>query len=183
MIHNPRLSPDGARLRFDQGNGGGSAELWEAAADGTDLHPLLPGWDKPSRECCGRWTADGRYYLFESSHDGRTDIWSMPGRTSLLHKAQPVRLTSGPLNMMSPFPSPDGKKVYVVGEQQVGELVRYDSETRQFVPYLNGISAEGVSFSRDGRWGHLRFLSRRRALAQSRGWKRATATDAAAFIG
>ena len=33
-----------------------------------------------------------------------------------------------------------------------GELVGYDSKARQFVPYLGGISAEGVNFSRDGEW-------------------------------
>jgi len=31
-------------------------------------------------------------------------------------------------------------------------LVRYDSKSKQFLPYLSGISAEGVSFSRDGQW-------------------------------
>jgi len=30
--------------------------------------------------------------------------------------------------------------------------VRFDSKSQQFLPYLSGISAEGVSFSRDGAW-------------------------------
>ena len=30
--------------------------------------------------------------------------------------------------------------------------MRYDAKSRQFVPYLSGISAEDVSFSRDGAW-------------------------------
>jgi len=30
--------------------------------------------------------------------------------------------------------------------------MRYDMETGQFVSYLSGISAEGVSFSSDGKW-------------------------------
>src|SRR5205823_4161283 len=33
-----------------------------------------------------------------------------------------------------------------------GELTRYDAKTGQFVPYMSGISAEGVSFSSDGKW-------------------------------
>jgi len=49
-------------------------------------------------------------------------------------------------------PSTDGKKVFVDGVQSRGELVRYDSNTRRFVPYLSGISAEAVSFSKDGDW-------------------------------
>jgi Tol biopolymer transport system component len=30
--------------------------------------------------------------------------------------------------------------------------VRYDAKSHQFVPYLSGISAEGLGFSRDGEW-------------------------------
>jgi Tol biopolymer transport system component len=46
----------------------------------------------------------------------------------------------------------DGKKLFVIGSQVRGELVRYDSKSRQFTPYLSGISAEGVEFTRDGNW-------------------------------
>jgi Tol biopolymer transport system component len=48
--------------------------------------------------------------------------------------------------------SADGKKLFVIGEQSRGELVRYDRRTGQFLPYLSGISAHGVSFSPDGKW-------------------------------
>jgi eukaryotic-like serine/threonine-protein kinase len=33
-----------------------------------------------------------------------------------------------------------------------GELLRYDANSKQFAPYLGGISAEFVDFSRDGQW-------------------------------
>jgi Tol biopolymer transport system component len=36
--------------------------------------------------------------------------------------------------------------------QQRGELVRYDAASKQFLPFLGGISASDVSFSRDGKW-------------------------------
>jgi Tol biopolymer transport system component len=48
--------------------------------------------------------------------------------------------------------SPDGKKLYVIGQQLRGELVRYDSKSHEWVPYLSGISAEFVDFSKDGQW-------------------------------
>jgi dipeptidyl aminopeptidase/acylaminoacyl peptidase len=38
-----------------------------------------------------------------------------------------------------------------VGIQPQGELVRYEPRSRQFIPYLGGLSAQGVDFSRDGR--------------------------------
>jgi dipeptidyl aminopeptidase/acylaminoacyl peptidase len=56
------------------------------------------------------------------------------------------------LNSLAPVPSPDGKKLYVIGQLLRGELVRYDFTVHQWVPYLSGISAEFVKFSRDGQW-------------------------------
>lgn len=49
-----------------------------------------------------------------------------------------------------PFPSKDGKQLFVVGRTSRGELVRYDAKTSQFAPFLSGISAEHVAFSKDG---------------------------------
>jgi len=36
--------------------------------------------------------------------------------------------------------------------QQRGELVSYDARSKEFVPFLGGISAGDVDFSRDGKW-------------------------------
>ena len=65
---------------------------------------------------------------------------------------EPVVLTAGTISYLSPVPSLDGKKLFVIGRQPRGELVRYDMKTGQFVPYLSGISAACVSFSSDGKW-------------------------------
>jgi Tol biopolymer transport system component len=51
-----------------------------------------------------------------------------------------------------PTVSRDGKQLFCVGAQRRGELTRYDSKSRKFAPYLAGISAEGLDFSRDGNW-------------------------------
>ncbi|HXW90966.1 MAG TPA: hypothetical protein VEK33_10515 [Terriglobales bacterium] len=45
-----------------------------------------------------------------------------------------------------------GKGLFVIGSQPRGELSRLDSKTQQFVPYLSGLSLEGLDFSRDGEW-------------------------------
>ena len=75
-------------------------------------------------------------------------------RVALFHRVnhEPVQLTSGPMGFVAAAPSLDGKKIFAVGAQLRGELVRYDSKAGQFVPYLSGISASGVSFSPDGQW-------------------------------
>jgi len=151
----PRISPEGDRIRFTMADPStGVRSLWEVSIEGKNPHPLLPDWNHPSSECCGDWTPDGRYYVFQSTRNGRTDIWALRDERSFLRKPdrEPVQLTTGPLNYWAPLPSRDGKRLYVVGEQPRGELVRYDAKLRQNVPYLSGISAEHVRFSRDGAW-------------------------------
>ncbi|MBI1765256.1 MAG: PD40 domain-containing protein [Acidobacteria bacterium] len=128
--------------------------LWEVAADGANPHPLQPGWSNPAAECCGNWTADGRYFVFQSIRNGATNIWAMREQAGLFRRAgqEPVQLTIGPLNYYAPVPSQDGKKLFVVGEQRRGEMARHDMKTQQWVGYLSGISAERLDFSQDGEW-------------------------------
>jgi eukaryotic-like serine/threonine-protein kinase len=150
----PRFSPDGQRVRFSVQDRGGSISLWEVTTDGSGLRPLLSAWHQDPGECCGNWTLDGRYFFFQAFRDGRREVWAVPDKTGLLHKSSttPVPVTTGPLNYTSPVASRDGSKLYVIGEQPRGELQRYDSHSRQFVPYLPGISAGRVDVSRDGQW-------------------------------
>jgi eukaryotic-like serine/threonine-protein kinase len=151
----PVFSPDGNRLRFTVYDPKtASLSLWEVAVNGTGLHPLLEGWNKPSRECCGTWTSNGQYFVFQSSRQNISSIWVRPERADLFRKIspEPVQLTTGPMSFSDPLPSKDGKKLFVIGQQTRGELMRYDASSRQFVPFLAGISAAQVDFSRDGQW-------------------------------
>jgi Tol biopolymer transport system component/DNA-binding winged helix-turn-helix (wHTH) protein len=150
-----RWSPDGSVLRFTLSDPkSGSNSLWEVAADGTKLHPLLPDWNSPSDTCCGNWTPDGNYFVFQSSRGGTTDIWAIREKKALLRRTnrKPVQLTAGPTNSFSPVLSRDGEKIFVVGAQRRGELVRYDPKGHRFVRYLSGISAQYVNVSRDRKW-------------------------------
>jgi WD40 repeat protein len=124
--------------------------LWEVAADGTGLHRLLPDRSKPpDSELGDRWTNDGNYFLYES----RGQIWALPRKRGFLRgEPKPVQLTSSPFPVSGAFPSKNGKKLFVVGETDRGELVRFDSKSRQYVPFLGGISAEFAAFSNDGQW-------------------------------
>ena len=149
----PRWSPDGSRLRFSvQTAHTPRTSLWEVAADGKDLHPLLSGWNNPPSECCGSWTPDGRYFLFQSQRGGVTNVWAIREGGSLFEKVshEPVPLTTGATSTSNPVPSTDGKKIFVVTPHLRGELVRYDAASHQFAPYLSGISAMGVSPSATG---------------------------------
>jgi Tol biopolymer transport system component/DNA-binding winged helix-turn-helix (wHTH) protein len=151
-----RFSPDGSRIRFTVFNRQARTEtLWEVRSDGSDLHQLLPDWHHPHNECCGRWTPDGRYYVFEAeAQGGARDIFALAESRGLFSRLsrEPTRLTFGPLRFEAPLVSLDEKKLFVFGWHQRGELVRYDSATGKFIPFLGGISATDVAFSRDGQW-------------------------------
>ncbi len=151
-IKNVSWSPDSSRLQFDVTESVGSRGhqvLWETSAAGTGLHPMTPGWHDSADECCGKWTADGEYFVFQS--EGQ--IWALPRGGGLFHsRPEPIPLTSSPLSLSSPLPGRDGKKLFVVGQSYRGELMRYDSKSRQFSAFLGSISAEYVSFSKDGQW-------------------------------
>jgi serine/threonine protein kinase/Tol biopolymer transport system component len=149
------FSPDGSRIRFTLvNNEAHTNSLWEIRADGSGLHQLLQGWHAPPSECCGQWTPDGRYFVFQSeTENGGMDIFALAESRSLFRESVgiPTRLTFGPVKFSLPVVSLDAKKVFVLGRLQRGELVRYDSVSKQFVPFLGGISASDVSFSHDGK--------------------------------
>ncbi|HKW24440.1 MAG TPA: protein kinase [Terriglobales bacterium] len=151
-----RFSPDGAWIRFAlQDPENNTSDLWEMSADGKNLRPVLaPTWNQPSQECCGSWTRDGKYFFFESSRGNSHDIWALPSAGSLLGRRghAPQQLTAGPLAFLFPVPDNEGRKLFVVGQQLRFELQRYDQKANHFLPYLNGISAGELDFSRDGKW-------------------------------
>ncbi|MGH9396531.1 MAG: winged helix-turn-helix domain-containing protein [Terriglobia bacterium] len=151
----PRWSPDGRLLRFSVLNRKTeTTSLWEVGADGAHLHPLPFLGSKFSRACCGSWTADGKYFIFQARQNGRYDIWALRERSTWLRRSSSnlVRLTSGPLDYFSPLPSRDGKKIFVFGGESRGELMRLDLKSRMFADFLGGISAAEVDFSRNRKW-------------------------------
>jgi serine/threonine protein kinase len=150
-----RWSVDGSILRFTLNDPKtNNRSIWQASADGRNLHQLLPGWSDAPNECCGKWTPDGKYFIFQARRDATADLWALNERGGLFRAAQqePVQLTTGPMNVGNPVPNRDGKKIFVQGWQPRGELLRYDGRSKQLVPYLSGISAMGLDFSQDGEW-------------------------------
>jgi len=150
-----QFSPDGTRIRFDAlDKRRNLPSIWEVAMDDTHARLLFPEIDQPLHT--GAWTKDGKYFFFNSHQpekDRDEDLWvslesSTFGRVG--HFA--VRLTSGPMSFGYVLPSPDGKQLYALGTQSRAELMRYDTRSKQFVPYLSGTSASAADTSRDGQW-------------------------------
>lgn len=160
MIEYIRWSPDGQRISFTVKRFSDSTlGLWEIGADGTNVGPLSFGWPEPVKrfgegECCSDWSPDGKYFLFRSHRNDVYSIWIFrakhapaPGR-----RIVPVRLYTSPSYTTQPRFSADGRKIFFVDHLERRELVRYDAAKQLFVPYLGGIPARHLSFSRDGRW-------------------------------
>ncbi len=148
-----KFSHDGRRIRFSV-YAKASFSLWEIWVDGSGLRPLFTSGKSTNQECCGTWTPDGKYFVYQAEANTTWNIWVLPesGRISVGRPPKPLQLTTGPISFSSPLPSRDGKKLFVIGQQPHSELVLYDRKSDQFVPYLSGISAGQLEASRDGQW-------------------------------
>jgi DNA-binding winged helix-turn-helix (wHTH) protein/Tol biopolymer transport system component len=144
-----RFSPDGRTFRFTQHNDRTyDMAIMQAAADGTGLRQMF-------QACCGQWASNGRFFIFQNRPDRRIDLWALPEERSFRWRKRedrPIQLTAGPLDFENPLPSKDGKEIFAIGGSHRAEVIRYDSHSGQFVPYLSGISAEGLAFTQDGQW-------------------------------
>jgi Tol biopolymer transport system component len=159
FVESIRWSPDGQRLSFSVRNTEtGWLSLWETGNDGRNPHPLFPEpqggigrWNEG--ECCGDWTPDGKYFAYRSVHDGVESYWIVRERWSFRKsEGTAMQIYTSPDGLSKPRFSPDGKRILFVDSQQRRELLRYDSTRKLFVPYLSGIPARHLSFSRDWQW-------------------------------
>jgi Tol biopolymer transport system component len=150
-IRQPSISPDGNQVLF---------AVWLSPAssivvsnlDGSSRHPIVD-FSERRMVCCPQWTADGRYIVFQDQNEGRPDLWAAQVRAGFLQRVHPpVKLTDGPLAYRGPAPSRDGKQIFALGMKERGQLVRYDANSKQFVPFLSAISASDPTFSSDGTW-------------------------------
>ena len=86
-----RFSPDGRSFRFSEFDyRSDSMTIMEASADGTGLHKVLDA-------CCGSWTPDGRFFIFQNRIDSRLDFWALrESRPFPWRKAgdKPIQLTA-----------------------------------------------------------------------------------------
>jgi len=148
-----RWSPDSARLRFTVTQPKTqSSSVWEVTADGSHLHDVSRNWNLPGDQCCGSWTPDQRYFVFQSSQWSGITLQAVSERHLPFRRPLPRPLSSGPIWASAPSTSADGKKLFFVGWQPLTESIRYDPKQKSFVAFLSGISAEALDFSKDGHW-------------------------------
>ena len=151
-VESLRWSPNRQLLRFTMNTRamGGTSSIWEVSASGTGLREVVHGLPGSS-VCCGAWITGSDDFLFQWTRAGRSDLWELRGNPGVLRPA-PTRLTAGPMNLSQPTASGVLNEAFVVGSIPRAELVKYVPQEAELVPYLSGISAEGVEASRDGQW-------------------------------
>jgi Tol biopolymer transport system component/DNA-binding winged helix-turn-helix (wHTH) protein len=150
----PRWSKDGRRLRFTLFERNADRHsIWEVSADGRNLHPVL-GAGFSGQECCGEWSADGRYFFFESMRDSFRSVWAVrEGNPSWFTPApKPVQLTLGPHSYGSPIPDEKSSRLFVWGGDEQHDLARYDRESHRVEPLNPTMHSTALDLSPDGRW-------------------------------
>lgn len=143
-----RWAPDGRVLRVTLLDADThTTSLWELDSSGKHSHELLAGWNTPASECCGSWTEDGRYFVFQSRYGGANNIWMLGPA------GRPVQLTNGPLDYRAPITARSGHRIFFIGTDTRSELLEYSRYGRSFVPFGETLrTANRVTFSRDGKW-------------------------------
>jgi eukaryotic-like serine/threonine-protein kinase len=147
----PAWSPDGETIAlnvYDEKTQ--LVDLWALSADGTNVHKMFPGWHTGMNNCCGSWTPDGKYFVFESGGQ----IWAAREEGSLFHRVnrQPVQLTAGTVSYSLPVPGKDGKTLFATAGFRRAEIQRYNIRSKAFESFMGGISAQDFDFSKDGHW-------------------------------
>ena len=135
FLYGPQFSPDGKRIRFTVRElYTGTRSIWEVTTDGTHLHTLLPGWQHPATESDGKWTPDGKYFIFQA----QGQIWALPDNAGLFGRTdgKPIRLTTSPLTLASPILGKDGNRLFVVGRANM-----------ESSPAMNAMLATSCRFS------------------------------------
>ncbi|MBV8895291.1 MAG: serine/threonine-protein kinase [Acidobacteriaceae bacterium] len=150
----PSFFDDDRRIRF-QTSQNNVDKIWDMNADGTGLHPVLPVWDDAGLQADPAMAANGRYMVFVAGKNAIDwDLWFHRENNGIFgfRRPKPVRLTEGPLSITHPEFAPDGRRIFYLGDTGQTQLVRLEQGSGEWRPYLGGMNAFQLDFSRDGLW-------------------------------
>jgi serine/threonine protein kinase/Tol biopolymer transport system component len=147
------FSPDGRRIRLSVVTNSHS-KLWELNSDGSKPHRVALGLPEDSDQSHGRWTPDGRHFIFQSNQSGVSNIYELiePGILEFWKKPNVSRLTSGEMEIVDAVSSRDSTEIFALGRIAQGAMQVYDSRQRRFVPFLGGLPAAEFVISPDKQW-------------------------------
>jgi Tol biopolymer transport system component/DNA-binding winged helix-turn-helix (wHTH) protein len=150
-----RWHPNGNTLRgysiLDSTQG---RAIWDIGLDGTGLHQIFPNWK--FEHALGDFTWDGKYYVFwaRMMQSERAECWAHNEKGDFFHRQrqEPTQLTFGPDSLGWPVASKIAPIIYAMGLRPCGEMMRIDLKSDRRIPFLGGISADCLDFSKDGEW-------------------------------
>jgi Tol biopolymer transport system component/DNA-binding winged helix-turn-helix (wHTH) protein len=155
LPHSPTWSPDGDKIRFsmDQRSDGAPA-VWEMDADGSGLHPILASGREPAHQSGGRWTADGKYFLFSGCQNSDCNLWSIREGWNWLRRSHhdPFQLTRGPDSLHVSIPTQMGSRVFAFSFRSQRELQRIAADGSYAEKPMLSANAEEAVVSPDGKF-------------------------------
>jgi Tol biopolymer transport system component len=152
-----RWSPDSQTLRACLFEHGTLEQLWDVPLDGSGARRVLTRWSNGpnDQENAGRWTPDGKFFIFAATHDGTRGLWAIRDGHDLAawRNPGPFQPAPGLENAWQPVPSKDGKKFFAIEDApDRGELIRYEPRIRDFVAFPGMDPSSGqTTFSPDGK--------------------------------
>ena len=146
------VSPDGTQLSVTLYSK--SSRIWMVGSDGKDPHPMDLDWPMDGDESDGQWSPDGRHFVFNSTREGRGNIYEVmqPRWFEFWKKPGAIRLTGNQLNITDAVPGRDGKSLFVLGRVESGTMQVFDPRAGKLVPFLGGLPAIEFVVSPDRQW-------------------------------
>jgi Tol biopolymer transport system component/DNA-binding winged helix-turn-helix (wHTH) protein len=156
-----RWSPDGKLLRFTIVDLHGNIySLWELRADEHVAHRLSFGPKALENVCCGVWTSDGKFFVLQSTYQGKSDLWELKGNST----EGALQITNGPLSYTSPAAGRE-EQIFFQGVDSIApvEEQEFHPSQKRFLPRTDFLQeAVRIVFSLDHQWvawtddrGHL----------------------------
>jgi DNA-binding winged helix-turn-helix (wHTH) protein len=166
--------PSGRSIGFDDKPGEiAPIRAWQMDEDGSDVRrivaddpPIAIGasstaetssarvrsWTQGHPTGSGVWSADGRRFFFLRLED-ELYVQTAPRFYGWLRRPAVTKLTTSGQFVSRPTLDPTNpRRLYAIGSILRGEAVRFNRESRTWVPFLPGFSGEGVVRSPDGQW-------------------------------
>lgn len=172
-------SPDGRFLTFQiQHEIGTSNELWEVRQDGSHLRQVSADVSLEIEHTWNTWTPDSSYFIFGEAGEGKDWLIALKRPLFGVGSGSRIRLNPGLLSATEIVSGANRKKLLAIAALQRMEILRFDSKTGGLMPYLAGISADGLAFSRQGDWvAYTSFPDRRLVRSRLDGTERRDLTD------
>jgi len=129
--------------------------LWEFDIDRRSAVPLLPGWshEDADEEIDGQWTIDGRFFVFNASHNGSQGIWALPESRAFGRWLARPTLLANIANASDVTPGAYGNKIFAIAyPPRRGEIFGLGPRTSRFAldPKWAWLSGGQTAFSPDG---------------------------------